>query len=299
MLAFIFVAMATCKHTETISSADHESPRNSKKQERPHQFGDFRDEIPAEFGKLASADILPNAKPAMIYEIRMVENVAQARFAGLGLVIETGTDLFQIITAGHIIMSNERTGTNAYALRLLRTNDHNFFGYIGEMTYRSNGHPEDDLIIANVSPVPVYIAPFRTMNRREAIKAILASPIAIGNKEITSLRSLITGEYIPAIGYGAAIPADLKPIGTNAATHDNLYALETKRPLVIIDLKCPSGFSGYPFIDGHGRLFTLQGGDDPSSNELATIRPGFIELFHREPKGITMLAGPIDLLFTQ
>ena len=129
----------------------------------------------------------------------------------------------------------------------------------------------------------------------EAIVTVPSYPVLIKGKTVKTLRSIITGEEAPIIGYAFKASPELIAMSANEKLRGTMVTIHQDDPYVSIELISRDGCSGHLFVDEYGRLYSLHGGetmDDPYSERM---KKAFFERFHRYPKGVATLSGVIEL----
>jgi hypothetical protein len=176
-----------------------------------------------------------------------------------------------VITAEHVFMTDINK-SQIVGFRPLRKSIHAPEYYLNKIVKSSRDLKGCDVVVATFGLDPVLLSPFSGYNLDESNKLYFAD-VVVGGKKISSVRSLVSGETVPTIGYSRRGDGDKGQV------------------FILIEYHCEPGESCTCFIDTYGGLWFVHAAPMPEVEKR--ICDDYRSLTHKDIKGVTTLSGPL------
>jgi hypothetical protein len=251
--------------------------------------------FPAPFREMTNDSIMPpGMKLAAVYACKDTNLVM---YVCVGTMYCAEAHTFEVILPEHLFAKSEFTNVY-YAVRIMQPDSGKIDGYLNEVVMTGTNLANLDVAIARIGNKPKIIPGYVTPRKRIPSSVYPSKRIMMGGRQVTQIKSLITGKIFPALGYGVALASDEQML--NMTRDQELAILKSldKSSSLAVDLKSVGGDSGTPYMDEHGRLFILASGIEEVANTTLLIEEGQEgKAPTRRPiNGPTFLAGPLQLI---
>ena len=222
----------------------------------PHSDCLPEQEIESHIRSIATQEeVTPGFEPAALYYRR--PGMPNDKFLCLGTLFRDENHGAWIVTAEHVF----RTDVNSPQTISVRT----IRGHLSEPTIFINkivasgtdlgklDNRPKDVVIASLGTTPVVLKPFSEFIDSE-LNQHFWGEVKVGDKKITRLRSVLSGEYVDTIGY----------VRRGKESNGSIF--------VLIERHSRKGESGTGYVDDFGGLWTLHGGAENQETESAICR---------------------------
>jgi hypothetical protein len=222
--------------------------------------------------KVTQQTVMRGAYPALIY-YKTVDTGIEG-FLCSGTVFTDPARGLQIITAEHVFRKDMKAN-HTLEVKLLRGELNTAHCYINGIVRNSKDFNGYDMVVCDISDTPTVPNQFSDYTHEETGKSFYANVVILG-KKLPTVRSIVSGETFPTIGY---YRLGDESAGTNGAV------------FIIADCHMESGESGTGFVDPNGGLWILHGGPGDPDRERQ-ILDEYQSITKKTASGIALLSGP-------
>lgn len=248
--------------------------------------------LPAQFAGMTNLEIHPGLRLLAIYQFKD----SKVAFTCVGGLFQTDTNEWSITLPEHLF-PKDGTNEHTYVFRIARPDSGRIDGCVGPIIASSKDMHGCDIAIAkavgNLTPIRGFSTLFSETNGT-VIAFSNGDPLTVRGKQVTTLRSHITGKPVKILGYGLRPTAKLRLAYDMRPTRARPEDIDEEYPLIIVEEPVMAGKSGTAFVDEHGRIFLISR-VVPMSGTMRQEETVFQQLFGRPSSGITFLTGPFAL----
>jgi len=215
--------------------------------------------------------VLEGFRPAIIYYKR--PDMLKEEYCCVGSLFYTPKTGPRIISSGHVFRHDIPT-TQVLSVRALNGTMDPEVVYINQIIFSGEGSSNSsdtklDIFVATLSTTPVVLQPYSNFTDGE-LNTNYWGEVSVGNKKITTVRSILSGEVVNTLGYTKY----------EGGRH------------IIVNRTSRRGESGTGFVDEYGGIWVLHAGPENQAANLL-IREEGRQLTGKNIVGVTALSGPV------
>jgi hypothetical protein len=218
--------------------------------------------------KVTEEKVSPTLEPVALYYRH--PGMAAEEFCCVGSVMIDKDYGPVVLTAEHVFRTDIHS-TQIIGFKPLRKSVHEPEYYLDRIIKTSRNLKGADAVVATFGSLPVTFAPFSAYVLDEIGKNFYGD-VTIGKKKIPHVRSVVSGEIVPTVGYCR------RDEGTNGQV------------FILIEYHTRPGESGTGFVDDYGGLWIVHASPEPDIERQ--MLDDCEKLTHKKVKALTTLSGP-------